>query len=143
MERYTKRTQLIQCFNRYRYGHHAKTCQAKICYRKCGKSHKTQNCKSITVKCCQCKGPMILQMSNYCRSMKRKTLRELKYQQSYKFIVPNHSPQETESEEKEEESSSSLGNTKLPFSSSSSFGITLPGFSSFGNLVPTFGTLSH
>ena len=56
-ERYTKRTQLIQCFNCYGYGHHAKTCQAKTCCGKCGESHETQNCKSTTVKCCQCKGP--------------------------------------------------------------------------------------
>jgi len=55
MEKYTKRTQLIQCFNCYEYEHHAKACQAKTCCEKCGESHETQSCKNITIKCCQCK----------------------------------------------------------------------------------------
>ena len=145
-ERYTKRTQLIQCFNCYGYGHHAKTCQAKTCCGKCGESHETQNCKSTTVKCCQCKGPH--EAWHYkcpIKLMKRKTLREIRHQLPYKFIVPKRTSQEPESEEEEEEeeeSPSSLSDSKYSFSYTPSsfprFDITMP---SVG--FPAFGTLSH
>jgi hypothetical protein len=142
-ERYSKRMQLTQCFNCYGYGHHAKTCQAKTCCGKCGESHETQNCKNTTVKCCQCKGPH--EAWHYkcpIRLMKRKTLKELKHQLPYKFIVPYRTPHQTESgeeeeEEEEEEPPSSLGDTKTPFSSFSSFGNAAPNFPSFGNTTPT------
>ena len=87
--------------------------------------------------------------------MKRKTLREIKYQLPHKFIVPKRTPQETESEGEEEEemeSPSSLGDNKSPSSwtfsyippSSSSFGNTTPRveFPAFGKPVPSFGTSS-
>ena len=86
-ERYTTRTQLIQCYNCYGYGHCAKDCQAKTCCGKCGESHATKDCKNTAVKCCQCEGPH--EAWHYkcpTRTMTRKHLRELKHQLPYKFI---------------------------------------------------------
>jgi hypothetical protein len=137
-QRFTKRTQLIQCFNCYGYGHHAKTCQAKTCCGKCGESHETQNCKNTTVKCCQCKGPH--EAWHYkcpIKLMKRKILREIRHQLPYKFIVPKHAFQERESEEEEEEESPpNFDDNKYPFTPKFVF-------SGFGNPVPTFGTSSY
>jgi hypothetical protein len=103
-ERYTKRTQLTQCYNCYGYEHYAKVCQAKTCCGKCGESHETKNCKSPTVKCCQCKGPHEA-WHHECpaRLMKRQALKELKQQLPYKFIAPNCTTQEMEPVEGEEE----------------------------------------
>jgi len=86
--------------------------------------------------------------------MKRKILREIKYQLPHKFIVPKRIPQETESEGEEEEemdSPSSLGDNKPPSlwtfipPSFSSFGNTTPRveFPALGKPVPSFGTSSH
>jgi hypothetical protein len=135
-ERYTKRTQLVQCFNCYGYGHHAKTCQAKTCCGKCAESHETQNRTSTTVKCCQCKGSH--EAWHYkcpIKLAKRKALRELRHQLPYKFIVPKRAPQETESEE-EEESPPSPGDTKVPSSYPPYFGFTTPSSPSFGTSTP-------
>ena len=103
-ERYTKRMQLIQCFNCYGYGHHAKICQAKTRCGKCGEFHETQKCKSTTIKCCQCKGPH--EAWHYkcpIRLMKRKTLREIRHQLPHKFIVAKNTFQESEEEEEKKE----------------------------------------
>jgi hypothetical protein len=107
-ERYTTRTQLIQCYNCYEYGHCAKNCQAKTCCGRCGESHATKDCKSTTVKCRQCKGAHEA-WHHKCpvRIMKRKHLRELKHQLPLKFVVPNRTSQETESEEEDEKEESS------------------------------------
>ena len=145
-EKYTKRTQLIQCFNCYGYGHHAKVCQTKTCCGKCGESHETQSCKNTTIKCCQCKGPH--EAWHYkcpIKLMKRKTLREIKHQLPHKFIVPKRTPQETKSEgeEEEEEPPSNLDDNKYSFSYTSSSFQPSFGFPTSGVSFSTFGTPSH
>jgi len=101
-ERHTTQARIIQCFNCYEYGHHAKNCIAATCCGKYREPHETQRCKSSTVKCCQCKGPHEA-WHHKCsvRKMVWKKLREIKHQLPLKFIERNHRPKELDSEEKQ------------------------------------------
>jgi hypothetical protein len=159
-ERYIKRTQLIQCFNCYGYGHHAKSCQAKTCCGKCAEPHKTENCQSTIVKCCQCKGSH--EAWHYkcpIKLLKREVLKEVRHQLPHRFVVPNRAPQEMEEEveeemEEEEEEPPPKPGIDTPFGRVSTsdftrspmFDTPTPLFdysSRFGKSVPLFGTPPH